>query len=242
MKQWFYVEAGGQKGPVNEHELRQLLDTRRISPGTLVWCEGMPEWVAADAIGELAPSPYAPPVSVDDPGINWSGYEPSGPQSRPWVRYWARTFDTLMFAMLAGFVLELTFPSILETSDALFGIGIAAFYNVVEPLCFAACGTTPMKALLKVRVRNKDGSKLSYFRALRRTVNVWIRGEGLGIPVVSLITHITSYSRLNNHGATSWDVDGGYTVSHQEIEWWRWLILILVIVGFGALVAVGQTA
>lgn len=241
MKQWFYVESGGQKGPVNEQELKQLLETRRIAPNTLVWCEGMPDWLSAETIGELAPSPYAPPASVDDPRVNWSGYEPSGPQSRPWVRYWARTFDTLLFAIFAGFVLEFTFPQALEAPDLLFGIVTSAVYTLVEPLWFVVWGTTPMKALLKVRVRNTDGSRLSYARALRRTASVWLRGEGLGVPVVSLITHLTSYSRLNNYGATSWDVDGGFSVDHQEIEWWRWLILIVVLVGFCALVAVGET-
>ena len=219
-----------------------MIETRRIPAGTLVWSEGMPERSPAESIADFAPSPYAPPAAVDDPGVNWSHYEASGSQSRPWVRYWARTFDTLIFAMVAGMVLEFTFPQVLETPDALFGILISATYNLVEPLLFMVCGTTPMKALLKVRVRDKDGGKLTYGSAFRRVVNVWIRGEGLGIPVVSLITHITSYSRLNNYGETSWDETGGFIVSHQDIEWWRWLILVMAVVVYLSLIVVGIQA
>jgi hypothetical protein len=241
MKQWFYIESGQQRGPVSESGLKQLLETRRIPASTLIWSEGIQEWSPVGNFEEFALSPYAPPATASDPEFDWSQYKPSGPQFRPWVRYWARTLDTLIFGAVLAAVLEFTAPRVLEMPDTLFGITSAALYNLIEPALFAAFGTTPMKALLKVRVRNADGSKLSYSRALRRTINVWIRGEGMGIPVISLVTQITSYSRLNNNRRMSWDADGGFSVTHQEIEWWRWLLLIAAFAGFVSLMAIGTT-
>lgn len=42
---WYYVEQGKQAGPVSDEEFNALLQGGKITPGTLVWREGMPEWV-----------------------------------------------------------------------------------------------------------------------------------------------------------------------------------------------------
>ena len=47
-------------------------------------------------------------------------------------------------------------------------------------------GATAGKALLRVKVTNPDGRNLSYPQALSRSFNVWLRGLGIGIPLVSL--------------------------------------------------------
>jgi hypothetical protein len=242
MKQWFYIESGEQSGPVNQQELVRLLESNKIPSHTLVWSEGMTDWKAAATFEELALSPYAPPSAAPLAEADWSGYMPSGPQSRPWVRYWARTCDFLAFALISGVVLEFAAPQVLEIPDTAFGIILMAAYNFVEPVMFAVWGTTPAKALLKVRVRNQDGSKLTYAQAFRRILKVWIRGEGLGIPVITLVTHITSYSRLNNHGITSWDAEGAFVISHQQIAWWRWFIMIFLLVAIIGLTIYGATA
>ncbi len=43
---WYYAEAGGRVGPVSEDEFQALVASGRISPETLVWKQGLPEWVA----------------------------------------------------------------------------------------------------------------------------------------------------------------------------------------------------
>ncbi|RYD19727.1 MAG: RDD family protein [Verrucomicrobiaceae bacterium] len=247
MDQWYYTESGEQRGPVGEQEIKNLLSTHRINPSTLVWREGMPQWAPAGSIPTLEPSPYAAPVSESPSSIDWSGYTPSGPQVRPWVRFWARSADFLLYALVAGFfiglILGVVAPELLTSiNDTLFGILLLVFYNFVEPVFLCTLGSTPFKALFQIRVRNPDGSKLSYLQALRRTVSVWIRGIGLGIPLVSLITHIISYSRLTQNNITSWDASGNLVVSHREIAWWRWLILLGFFAGFILLVAAGNEA
>lgn len=242
MKSWFYSESGDQHGPVDQQELARLLESNRISTHTLVWTEGMADWKAAGTIDELAPSPYAPPSAAPLAEVDWSGYTPSGSQSRPWVRYWARTCDFLAFALISGVVLEFAAPQVLEISDTLFGIILLAVYNFIEPAMFAVLGTTPAKALLNVRVRNQDGSKLSYAQARRRILKVWVRGEGLGIPLITLITNISAYSRLKNSGTTSWDAEDSLVVSHQKVAWWRWLFMIAYLFAVIGLTVYGNTA
>ena len=133
-------------------------------------------------------------------------------------------------------------PQLAEMNDTLLGILLLLGYNFIEPAMLAGVGTTPFKALLGVRVRNNDGSKPTYFKALNRTFSVWLRGQGLGIPLFALFTGITSYNRLSRDGVTSWDRDGGYTVTHRTVTWWRWLLLIAISAGFVGLMVLGSEA
>jgi hypothetical protein len=41
---WFYAQDGRQRGPVTEPDLTELARTGVVSPDTLVWHSGMPEW------------------------------------------------------------------------------------------------------------------------------------------------------------------------------------------------------
>ncbi len=99
-------------------------------------------------------------------------YVPTGSQIRPWIRYWARTCDFIAFSSLVGFIAAFAAPQILEIPDTLFGVLLLAVFVVVEPALFAMWGTTPFKALLKVRVRNQNGSKLTFSQSLRRCLKV----------------------------------------------------------------------
>lgn len=200
----------------------------------------MQDWREASVVFEVADSPYAAPKTDLNPEIVWDHYTPSGSQVRPWVRYTARTCDTLVFIFGGGMLLAIFSPDLAERiNDTLFGVIVLLAYNFVEPVMLSVFGYTPTKWLLKVRVRNADGSKLDYGQALRRTFNVWIKGEGLGIPLISLFAHISSYSTLKNQGVTSWDRDAGLKVSHQQIEWWRWVSILLVVAGIVSLIFLG---
>jgi len=42
---WYYVEQGKQTGPVSDDQFNALLQSETITPDTLVWREGMAEWV-----------------------------------------------------------------------------------------------------------------------------------------------------------------------------------------------------
>lgn len=58
---WYYVERGQQAGPVNDDQLADLLRTGQINADTLVWHEGMAEWLPYNRIrSEL--NPTKPPL------------------------------------------------------------------------------------------------------------------------------------------------------------------------------------
>jgi len=158
-------------------------------------------------------------------------YEPSGPQVRPWIRYWARGLDIFLFALLTGLVLGVMGASILEISDTLLGLFILTAYVFAEPAMLAGWGTTPGKAILKIRLRKATGEKmLSYREALSRSFKVWVRGMGFGIPIVNLFTALHAYRRLKGSGITSWDEEGELQVSHQEISALRAILAFLIFV------------
>ena len=68
---WFYVEAGQQRGPVSEEQLQDLARTGKVLPGTLVWREGMANWQAYSSLqaAELPAVSQAPPIiATGSPG------------------------------------------------------------------------------------------------------------------------------------------------------------------------------
>lgn len=50
MAQWFYGEDGRQVGPVEDAELQALIAAGQVGPATLLWHEGMPNWLT---LGQL---------------------------------------------------------------------------------------------------------------------------------------------------------------------------------------------
>jgi hypothetical protein len=165
-----------------------------------------------------------------------NSYEPSGPQIRPTLRWAARNFDIFLFAILSGVFLEIFFPSALKTPHSGLGIILQFVYIFVEPLMLSSWGTTPGKALFKIRLRKQDGAIPSYSEALKRSFEVWIKGLGLGIPIVALVTMGISYNELVKEKITAWDRDGGYCLSHQIIGPIRTVIIFIFSVIFVALI------
>lgn len=70
-KHWFYSRNGKEKeGPLPEIALKRLLISKQIPYDTLVWSDGMSEWVAASSVECLkAPPPLPAPKSESKPEI-----------------------------------------------------------------------------------------------------------------------------------------------------------------------------
>src|SRR5258708_37582023 len=65
---WYYVDAGQQAGPISEDELGSLAGSGKIQPDTLVWREGMANWLPYSQ-AKPGGSLNAPPVISGGPGV-----------------------------------------------------------------------------------------------------------------------------------------------------------------------------
>jgi hypothetical protein len=133
-------------------------------------------------------------------------------------------------------------PAWVEMNDTVFNILISFIAIPIEAAFFSIFGTTPFKALLNIRVRNKDGSKLDFKLALIRSFNVWLRGNGVGIPLASIIANIIAYRNLAQNHITTWDAQLGLVVSHRSVPVWRGVIIVAFVIGFIALIAYSDIA
>ncbi|ADE54242.1 DUF4339 domain-containing protein [Coraliomargarita akajimensis] len=59
---WFYVREGQQAGPVEESELRSLIDSGTLAEQTPVWRQGMTDWKPFDEVLGRSKRALAPPL------------------------------------------------------------------------------------------------------------------------------------------------------------------------------------
>ena len=85
------------------------------------------------------------------------------------------------------------------------------FLLLLEPILLCTWGYTPGKWLLRLKVRRVDGSKLTWWSALRRTLHLFLRGTGLGIPLLRLVCLATSWSACRRDRVLPWDRGLEYT-------------------------------
>jgi len=243
MRSWFFVREGQKRGPVPEDELHEMLATGVLSPEALVWTAEMKQWRPAEEVDGLILRDFPPPPFPSPPPINdgstaapsIEGYRPSGAQARPWVRFWARLTDNFLFTFIGGFILGILYEPVLKIGDVLLGIGLLFVYIFAEAIMLSSWGTTPGKALLRIRLRRQDGRKLSFSEGLMRAFHVWILGEGLGFPVVALVTEIIAYRRLRRKGRTTWDDEGHFAYFHRTVGPLRTIATILVLLCFASI-------
>ena len=206
------------------------------APGAAV-CPGCGAAAGRTAAAQV--NPYAAPTAAVH--ALPPGERPVASPPRPWVRYGARVLDIYLLAMLAGVAVGGLFPDLLERrgADQLFSIALVFAWIFVEAALLAGVGTTPGKWLLRVRLSSATGERMTPRAALARSLRVWWRGLGAGIPLVALFTQITAYNVLQRNGVTSWDRDGGIVVVHGRVGAWRMATAVVVIVAMLALSVLG---
>lgn len=228
-------------GPYPIEQVRDLIAQGMLRLDDLAQIEGDTHWRSLHEIPEVHVQP--PPVA--HPAFDAPDDAPEaisdGPQVRPWVRYWARTFDALVFTIGVSTIFAAILPEEINASvaDRLIGIVALALWIPIEAAFLSALGATPGKLLLRIKVVNPDGHNLSYWQALGRSFNVWARGMGLGIPMISLVSSIMAYQTLTNSGKTSWDRIGNYRVRHRPVGALRAALIIISLAALFGLVLVG---
>jgi hypothetical protein len=158
------------------------------------------------------------------------------------VRYWARSIDIALICIIVGLPIGAVLPDELNNRlvDQLVQFLAMTLWIPIEAALIATFGCTPGKALLRVRVSNKNGSNLSFGQALSRSFGVWLMGLGTGlIPLVTLATSLFAYNRLSKNGVTTWDRDGRFMVTHRKVGIVRTLVAIAI---FAVIIAAAVAA
>ena len=104
---WFYVFRGQRQGPVDEAAVAGLIATGQIRPETLLWTEGMAEWLAAGVVprweadlqnAAAAGLGAAPPVAPGPIMVSRSAFVPTG-YAGFWLRLVAYFLDSIILTV-----------------------------------------------------------------------------------------------------------------------------------------------
>lgn len=176
------------------------------------------------------PPPHQPPPSPPHTEQQHREERTAPPSSavRPWVRFWARTLDTCLFAPIAGAAIGFAYPDAFagEANDQVWGMILLFAWIFAESIFLSTIGTTPGKWFFKIKILHQSG-EISLDNALSRSFKVWWRGLGIGFPIATLITHLVAYNNLTRNSVTTWDADGGFIVTHERIGVLRVIVAIL---------------
>ena len=185
-----------------------------------VLCDEGVRYDSLDAPTYLARLEGAPAVPAGDVAVA---------QRVPWRRYWARSFDMVLYGMIALSVAALVFHAIHRAS------GITLLHRIVlwavqlvllvllEPFFLSRFGTTPGKWIMGLGVTDPDGGRLTFDNALTRTVVVLCCGLGFGLPLVGLYTEIRSHVLCERGEPLAWEDNSVITVRDRKI--WRYIVL-----------------
>lgn len=163
-------------------------------------------------------------------------YNNSLGEVHPWRRYWARLFDLTCIFQIYIIIIFFFSPSLYyiltqNMGEYISGYILLFFYMIFfEPMMISFFGTTPGKALLGIRIRDFYDKKISYSKAMGRGFSVWVKGLGLGIPFIQLITMVVAYTKLANTGKTSWDENYEIKVSHSRVGFIRIIFFVVIFI------------
>jgi uncharacterized RDD family membrane protein YckC len=237
---WFYQQGAQPVGPISTAELCQKFSSGELPLETLVYSDSIAGWTPAekirgfrDAVPEA--SAAAPTSNEQAQSPTPAGVDPVAPGTlpgcpttlpcgvvvsdppRPWVRFFARSIDGMIgFGSLVALCFVICPPQITaQLSYPMLAVGFYFSWVLIETFMLWGFGTTPGKSLLGVRITNAAGRSPTLREALKRTFLMFVQGQGLGLPVISFITHIVSYGQLTRDGQTNWDRANHLNVRHS---------------------------
>lgn len=221
---WYYEKDNQPWGPLYRAEIEILIRQGSIVPETPLWAEHLESWTPANEVEEFK-------CYFD---LEAKSLITTGSHIHPWPRFFARMTGYIFFwglilvvreflpedftiINLSGFPAFVIYPAILTLASTPF-----------EALIIRTEGNTIGQELFGIKITDSDGKRLSYNHALRRAIDVWVRGMGMGIPFVGFITMIMSYNNLKMHGTTAWDKKYGTIIVYSGVKYKKIAILVLI--------------
>lgn len=186
------------------------------------------EWRAlasAFPLAELTPPPLTVPsfeAATDDPVVQSGNWESDKPYA--WRRYFARQLDTIIHAFLMFMLLGAVMAANDSAYSALTAFNNPIVLNIVGVMLatvpgavlIGATGRTIGKLIFGIKVLDAQHRPPGLLRGFVRELQVLLRGLGLGVPLISLITIIGGYNRLMADGRSAWDEEDKLTVWYRK--------------------------
>jgi uncharacterized RDD family membrane protein YckC len=233
--QWFYVKDNQKKGPINESEIQVLFNQGFLDGETLVWSRNLEGWEKASnhfLNYILNPPPFTSHSKVHNyitvENKIEEGYYPKG---RPWIRYLAKMFDFALYAFIIWFIIGIFSPNFLYGITEIALTFLTLFMCIIiETLVLIVFGNTPGRAILKTKIKTLSGEKIYSTQAISRSFGLWVRGLGIGLPLITLICLIVAVSDLRGRGITNWDQKNNLVTTHGKVGFIRVFLTAVTVI------------
>jgi len=172
------------------------------------------------------------PESKDEFALGPDPWEDNGPDAArvqyttgaAWRRFFARTIDFQLLGLFAQLGLTFAYP-LIQIRAPNMGIYFSPNFTCVsllialslEVFVMAFLGNTPGKAVLGIRVRNRDGAPPTFAELTDRAIQLWLQGFGLGICLFTLCTYFWQFDRLAKGKCASYDEPRGFQVQLRPL-------------------------
>ncbi len=229
-KIWYYSRNGRKEGPISEANLKELLLKKKITQETLVWNQAFTEW---QKIGNL--DDFKNIIPIEPPPLPTKASIPIK-QNRPWIRYWARSFDVkLLITVFSAIYLSNYIVTNIYLVLLVCVLLSCLFWILIETICLALFGSSPGKYLLNTKVVSFNEKKPHFGQSLKRSFMVWFYGNGLYIPIVSFINQYLSFSRLKANLPLKWELSSKTRIEHKKIGSARTILFIFLFISTGVI-------
>ncbi len=176
--EWHYSINGNQAGPVSAEEFQNLVASGVIQPSTLVWREGMSDWLPyASVMGGAPTSGMAPTYAAPYAQRGYDDFEYAG----FWIRFGGLLLDGIFLgivqiAIRTIFIQSGMVPTFGEPTqpDHALGEMILSLINLAIGVIYATYflgskfQATPGMMICRIRIIVDDGTDCSYLRAFGR--------------------------------------------------------------------------
>jgi len=98
-----------------------------------------------------------------------------------------------------------TFEAMATGNGAMLGLVLLPVAMLIDAGIQFVLGNTLGKKIAGIRLETYTHERLILQTCIFRNLDVYIKGMGLGIPVVSLFTYMNAYGKLSSGKMVSWD-------------------------------------
>lgn len=148
-------------------------------------------------------------------------------KNSPWSRYFARALDLTITSYAAGFGVAFAliylspdlYRALISQQSQVQSIILLPVAMIINGIIAGIFGTTLGKFIMALRLTYLNG-RLGFFGQIGRELQVWVKGLGFGIPIVTIFTSVAQYRRVTQGMPASYD-EGSVLVKQKDIPGWR---------------------